>query len=200
MKLAYLPPIWSLEDAFSFGEIILKRSMIMIGSYHYMYAKHNCSGHITHIKQTHIDDGASISHASPLFHQSLLNGSIFPPFSFYHPRSLKNVFWFFFLFLIWNMHWNSEFNKFEVSAWAQYITSITVWALSWLLLTRVLCSPLSADDGPVFCLGVGLLLSLHFSPLPGQSHLLFALLPCFFSVLPLFSFFSIGGPLHHQSG
>lgn len=30
--------------------------MIMIGSYHYMYAKHNCSGHITHIKQTHIDD------------------------------------------------------------------------------------------------------------------------------------------------
>lgn len=111
----------------------------MIGSYHYMYAKHNCSGHITHIKQTHIDDGTSISHASPLFHQSLLNGSIFPPFSFCRLRSLKNVLWFFFLFLIWNMHWNSEFNKFEVSAWAQYITSITVWALSWLLLTRVLC-------------------------------------------------------------
>lgn len=78
----------------------------MIGSYHSMYPKHNCSGHITHIKQTHIDDGASISHASPLFHLSLLNGSIFPPFSFCRLRSLKNVFWFFFLFLIWNMHWS----------------------------------------------------------------------------------------------
>lgn len=74
-------------------------------------------------------------------------------------------------------------------------------ALVIIINTSVmLCSPLSADDGPVFCLGVGLLLSLHFSPLPGQSHLLFALLPHFFSVLPLFSFFSIGGPLHHQSG